>query len=65
MLFDLLQMVPGLKKAAGLKIVDIVEVAEGGATGTLLGGGEVASLPPPAAGAVPGVPTFHFENVEE
>ncbi|KFY86661.1 hypothetical protein V498_07428 [Pseudogymnoascus sp. VKM F-4517 (FW-2822)] len=61
----LLQMVPGLKKAAGLKIVDIVEVAEGGATGVLLGGGEVASLPPPAAGAVPGVPTFHFENVEE
>ncbi|KFY14452.1 hypothetical protein V491_06047 [Pseudogymnoascus sp. VKM F-3775] len=61
----LLQMVPGLKKAAGLKIVDIVEVAEGGATGVLVGGGEVASLPPPAAGAVPGVPTFHFENVEE
>lgn len=61
----LLQMVPGLKKAAGLKIVDIVEVAEGGVTGVLLGGGEVASLPPPAAGAVPGVPTFHFENVEE
>lgn len=61
----LLQMVPGLKKAAGLKVVDIVEVAEGGATGVLVGGGEVASLPPPAAGAVPGVPTFHFENVEE
>ncbi|KFY06639.1 hypothetical protein V492_07888 [Pseudogymnoascus sp. VKM F-4246] len=61
----LTQMVPGLKKAAGLKIVDIVEVAEGGATGVLVGGGEVASLPPPAAGAVPGVPTFHFENVEE
>ncbi|OBT69571.1 leucyl-tRNA synthetase [Pseudogymnoascus sp. 23342-1-I1] len=61
----LLQMVPGLKKAAGLKIVDIVEVSEGGATGVLVGGGEVASLPPPAAGAVPGVPTFHFENVEE
>jgi leucyl-tRNA synthetase len=61
----LLQMVPGLKKAAGLKTVDIVEVDEGGITGTLLGGGELDSLPQPAAGAVPGIPTYHFENTEE
>ncbi len=60
----LTKMVAGLKKAAGLKVVDIVEVAEGGASGVLVGGGPVESLPQPAVTAVPGVPTFHFENVE-
>ncbi|KAH6682803.1 leucyl-tRNA synthetase-like protein [Halenospora varia] len=57
-------MVPGLKKAAGLTEVDIVEVAEGGKSGKVVGSGEVKEgLPQPAEGAVPGVPTFHFENV--
>lgn len=46
------QMVPGLKKAAGLKEVEIVSVKEG-----------AADLPPPSRNAVPGVPTFDFENV--
>jgi leucyl-tRNA synthetase len=58
------EMVPGLKKAAGLTVVDIVHVAEGGKKGTLVGGGEVDGLPQVAEVAVPGVPTFHFENVE-
>lgn len=60
----LLKMVAGLKKAAGLKIVDIVEVNEGGATGKLVGGEELESLPQPAVAAIPGQPTFNFENVE-
>lgn len=58
------EMVPGLKKAAGLTVVDIVHVAEGGKKGTLVGGGEMDGLPQVAEAAVPGVPTFHFENVE-
>ena len=58
-------MVPGLKKAAGLTVVELVEVAEGGKTGKLVGEGrEVTGLPPQAEAAVPGVPTFSFENVE-
>ncbi|KAH8687396.1 hypothetical protein BGZ60DRAFT_475400 [Tricladium varicosporioides] len=57
-------MVPGLKKAAGLTEVDIIEVADGGKSGKVVGSAEVKEgLPQPAEGAVPGVPTFHFENV--
>jgi leucyl-tRNA synthetase len=48
------EMVPGLKKAAGLKVVEIVEVKEGENTG----------LPVMSEQAVPGGPTFNFENVE-
>ncbi|KAI9737262.1 MAG: cytosolic leucyl tRNA synthetase [Claussenomyces sp. TS43310] len=59
------QMVPGLKKAANLKVVNIVHVAEGGKTGTMVDGSEVSSLAPSAEHAVPGMPTFYFENVEE
>jgi leucyl-tRNA synthetase len=59
-------MVPGLKKAAGLIVVEIVEVGEGGKTGKIVGveGKEVSWLPPQAEAAVPGTPTFQFENVE-
>lgn len=58
-------MVPGLKKAAGLTVVEIVEVGEGGKTGKVAGDGkEVSGLPPNAEAAVPGTPTFNFENVE-
>jgi leucyl-tRNA synthetase len=58
-------MVPGLKKAAGLTVVDLVEVAEGGKTGKAVGEErEVTGLPPQAESAVPGVPTFSFENVK-
>jgi leucyl-tRNA synthetase len=58
-------MVPGLKKAAGLAVVGLVQVEEGGKTGKVVGEGRlVEGLPPNAEAAVPGVPTFHFENVE-
>ncbi|TVY41970.1 Leucine--tRNA ligase, cytoplasmic [Lachnellula subtilissima] len=53
-------MVPGLKKAAGLSVVDIVEVAEGGKSGKVVGGGVREGLPGNAESAVPGVPTFSF-----
>ncbi|KAI9049734.1 hypothetical protein LZ554_005886 [Drepanopeziza brunnea f. sp. 'monogermtubi'] len=65
----LVHMTPGLKKAAGLSVVEIVRVEEGGKKGSVVsvGGGEervVEGLPGHAEAAVPGVPTFGFENVE-
>jgi leucyl-tRNA synthetase len=58
-------MVPGLKKAAGLAVVELVQVEEGGKRGHVVGEGKVVEgLPPNAEAAVPGVPTFNFENVE-
>jgi leucyl-tRNA synthetase len=58
-------MVPGLKKAAGLAVVELVQVEEGGKKGHVVGEGKVVEgLPPNAELAVPGVPTFNFENVE-
>ena len=58
-------MVPGLKKAAGLAVVELVQVEEGGKKGHVVGEGKVVEgLPPHAESAVPGVPTFNFENVE-
>ncbi|KAL3426611.1 leucyl-tRNA synthetase [Phlyctema vagabunda] len=58
-------MVAGLKKAAGLHTVELIEVAEGGKAGKVVGEErEVTGLPPNAESAVPGAPTFHFENVE-
>ncbi|KAH8677848.1 hypothetical protein BX600DRAFT_376622 [Xylariales sp. PMI_506] len=61
------EMVPGLKKTAGLKVIEIVQVEEGGKKGSIVGGdgeGEREGLPPQAESAVPGSPTFSFENVE-
>ena len=62
---------PALKKTAGCTSLDIVAVDEGGKTGRLLvaadeakGGDKVENLPYTADGAVPGSPTFHFQNVE-
>lgn len=49
----LAEMVAGLKRAAGLKEVKVVSVGE-----------EKDGLPVQAEAAVPGVPTFLFENVE-
>jgi leucyl-tRNA synthetase len=58
-------MVPGLKKAAGLAVVEVVQVEEGGKKGRVVGTEKVVEgLPPNADAAVPGVPTFNFENVE-
>ncbi|KAF2090274.1 leucyl-tRNA synthetase [Saccharata proteae CBS 121410] len=67
-LATLSEMVPGLKQTVPkLKIVEIISISEGGKTGTVVGGdghGEKKeSLPQPAEGAVPGQPTFHFENL--
>lgn len=62
---------PALKKTAGCSVLDIVAVDEGGKTGrTLLAedgsaeGSPVENLPHTADGAVPGSPTFHFQNIE-
>lgn len=61
------QMRAGLRKTTGCMEVEIVAVEEGGIRGKLVGGGDVEplreSLPVAAQGAVPGAPSFHFENV--
>lgn len=60
------EMVPGLKQTVTkLKVVEVVGVKEGEKVGkVLLGEGETKdNLPPPAEAAVPGAPTFFFENL--
>lgn len=64
------EMVAGLKQSLQkCTSVEIVSVAEGGKTGTVVAGtdskegAEVNDLPQAAELAVPGAPTFHFENV--
>lgn len=60
------EMVPGLKQTiTKLKVVEVVGVKEGEKVGkVLLGEGETRdNLPPPAEQAVPGAPTFFFENL--
>ncbi|GAB0135242.1 hypothetical protein EsDP_00003587 [Epichloe bromicola] len=60
----LAQMLPGLKKTAGLVECDVLNVEEGGKKGVnLVDGKEVDVTVPLAENAVPGVPTFFFENV--
>lgn len=64
----LMQMKAGLKKTTGCIEVDIIAVDEGGKSGKLVGGeGEewidMAELPVSAMAAVPGHPSFHFENL--
>lgn len=66
----LCDMVAGLKQTLQKCVgVEIVSVAEGGKTGTVVGGtnskegAEVSDLPQVAEMAVPGSPTFHFENI--
>lgn len=68
LLFDegktLENMVPGLKKAAGLAVVDVIRVMEGGKSGEVVGTGQkLEDLPTAAEVSVPGVPTFVLENV--
>ena len=61
----LVLMVPGLKRAAGLADVSVIEVSEDTKKGTdLLKGSEVDITAQVAEQAVPGQPTFFFENVE-
>ncbi|KAK7544018.1 uncharacterized protein J3D65DRAFT_608230 [Phyllosticta citribraziliensis] len=62
-------MVPALKQTVPkLEVVQIVAVREGEKAGAVVGGdGEVGGqrdgLPPVAEAAVPGAPTFYFENI--
>ncbi|KAL8335502.1 hypothetical protein RB598_009606 [Gaeumannomyces tritici] len=62
----LLAMVPGLKRTAGCVSVDVVAVTEGSKKGKLLSDdSKMVDVTAQAAdGAVPGQPTFFFENVE-
>jgi leucyl-tRNA synthetase len=61
----LLEMVPGLKRTAGLTSIDVVAVDEGAKTGTNLAEGKTVQITSPnAEAAVPGVPTYLFENVK-
>lgn len=58
-------MVPGLKRTAGLESVQILAVEEGSKIGKDLtnNGAEVEIKAPVAESALPGQPSFHFENV--
>ena len=65
----LLQMRAGLRKTTGCVKVDIVAVEEGGKNGRIVGdkgvlGEAQTGLPAMAEGAVPGNPSFHFENIK-
>ncbi|KAI2464346.1 leucyl-tRNA synthetase, cytoplasmic [Annulohypoxylon bovei var. microspora] len=58
-------MVPSLKRVAGLSAINVLLVTEGSKTGTdLLHGGEMETKSPFAEQAVPGQPSFLFENIE-
>jgi leucyl-tRNA synthetase len=63
-------MVPGLMHTVPKCVeVEIVVVKEGGKEGVVVGldggeGGGRSDLPPSAASAEPGSPSFAFENVE-
>jgi leucyl-tRNA synthetase len=58
-------MVPGLKRAAGLESIQVLAVAEGSKHGKDLtnGDAEVEIKAPVAESAMPGQPSFFFENV--
>ena len=59
------RMMPGLVKSAGLRELRVLAVEEGGKRGVDLVSGEAVDVGVQAAeGAVPGAPTFYFENVE-
>lgn len=67
------EMVPGLRQTLQkCVVVEVISVDEGGKTGELVSsigdkseaeGSKKQDLPPAAEGAVPGQPTFFFENV--
>lgn len=60
----LLEMVSGLKRTTGFSKIVVVQVAEGTAKGKDLtdGGKEIDITTPIAQNAVPGAPSFMFEN---
>ncbi|PHH69050.1 hypothetical protein CDD82_107 [Ophiocordyceps australis] len=58
------QMLPGLKRTTGLESCDVFVVDEGGKKGVRVADGQQVDIAAPIAEkAVPGVPTFFFENV--
>lgn len=65
---DVLQeMTKGLGRTTGCKEIEVILVDEGGKSGQVMIGnkGEKrAALPPQAEAAVPGIPTFAFENIK-
>lgn len=63
----LLEMVSGLKRTTGFATIVVVAVSEGSKKGKDLtdGGKEVDVTNPVSGNAVPGTPSFLFENVEE
>lgn len=67
--FDELQVLTdyaaNIKKTTGCKILEIISVEEGGKVGTTVEGEARENLPPSAESAIPGNPTFHFENIPE
>jgi leucyl-tRNA synthetase len=67
--FDELQvladMLSSVKKTTGCKIVEIIAVEEGGKFGTTIDGENREGLPPVAESAVPGQPSFYFENLPD
>ena len=65
-LATLREMVAGLRRTTGCKAVDVVAVEEGGKGRVVVGEGEGRvreALGSSAEAAVPGMPTFQFENV--
>lgn len=58
------EMIASLRKTTGCKVVEVIAVDEGGKAGTSLDGERREGLPQVAEGAVPGNPTFYFENIE-
>lgn len=62
----LLDMVSGLKRTTGFSKIAVIHVAEGSKKGKDLtnGGKEVDLTSPVADNAVPGQPSFQFENYE-
>ena len=65
-LATLREMVAGLRRTTGCQAVDVVAVEEGGKGRVVVGEGEGSvreALGSSAEAAVPGMPTFQFENV--
>lgn len=59
------QMVPGLTRTSGLKECIVITVKEGGKEGVNAASGQAVELTGPIPeNAVPGQPTFFFENVD-
>lgn len=54
-----------LINVTGAKEIEVIAVEEGGKVGTNLAGEKKENLPPSAANAVPGQPTFNFENLPD